>query len=1122
MKILSKNSKLILGSTAIAVVLSSAAAFSQQYGAIANGEETVKVDTAISTSGDRAYGLLAMNGGIINSTADITTTTSGAKHVSHSVQAGGNGVTVGEFGDSAGIVNLTAGKITFEGSNWGTALHAVDEGLIDAKNVAVISNSYGAIAESGSKINIANSKVTTSGNVSALVANNDLRKNGTVGGILNVSDTSVITSGANAAGVSAEFGGTATITGGSITTSGFKSYGVRATEGGTATIVGGDISTSGDRAYGLLAMNGGIINSTADITTTTSGAKHVSHSVQAGGNGVTVGEFGDSAGIVNLTAGKITFEGSNWGTALHAVDEGLIDAKNVAVISNSYGAIAESGSKINIANSKVTTSGNVSALVANNDLRKNGTVGGILNISNTSVNTSGTNAAGVSAEFGGTATITGGSITTTGENASAVAVIGSGTVTVSGTTLSSANAATASVQLNTSDDVANVTFGNGTVVTNNNGTLLQVNRNGTDNGGIVNFTLKTGSETTGDIVDTNANATGFTNFTTEAGAKWTGLAQGVKDINTQAGSSLSFGAGTVIAGDVNGVTSNFTFDSSGGQINGNVGLKQGSVTKGGSISSPISVGGNVFVDETSVMGGNWSVAGNLGSSGIITPGNSIGLVKIGQDLVLSDSSVYEVEVDADGQSDRIDVVGTATLNGIVNVTPLGGYQLGSAYTILTANSFGGTTFDSVSWNEKQIFITPELSYKGQDANAAPNAGLAAPNRSVELTLNRNDVAFASVAETSNQVATANALDSLALGGPLMNSVSLLDASSARSAFEQLSGDVHASVKTGLIDTANLTADAINNRLRSAFEGVGAQSVPVMSFAQSPKGSAPQPFDAATPTSLDYGVWASGFGSWVNHDGNSNAGGLKTSTGGFLSGVDVGLNSGWRLGVVGGYSQTDLDGKGRNSSANSDNWHLGIYGGNQWGPIGLRAGLVHTWHSIDSSRGVSYAGYNDSLEADYHARTLQAFGELGYRIDTTVAAFEPFANLSHVRLHTDGFTENGGVAALTVNGNNTNTTFTTLGMRASAPLSLGSTNANLKGTLGWRHAYGDITPNSTQLFAGSNPFTVDGIAIAKDAALVEAGFDVPITEAAKFGVSYVGQFGSGTKQNGFNATLNVKF
>lgn len=83
------------------------------------------------------------------------------------------------------------------------------------------------------------------------------------------------------------------------------------------------------------------------------------------------------------------------------------------------------------------------------------------------------------------------------------------------------------------------------------------------------------------------------------------------------------------------------------------------------------------------------------------------------------------------------------------------------------------------------------------------------------------VVFEKVAQTNNQVATARALDSLEQSGSsleLYNSVLFLASEEeARDAFNQLSGDTHASVKTGLIDTANLTADAINNRLRSAFE-----------------------------------------------------------------------------------------------------------------------------------------------------------------------------------------------------------------------------------------------------------------------------------------------------------------
>ncbi|MGH6862646.1 MAG: autotransporter domain-containing protein, partial [Phyllobacterium sp.] len=105
---------------------------------------------------------------------------------------------------------------------------------------------------------------------------------------------------------------------------------------------------------------------------------------------------------------------------------------------------------------------------------------------------------------------------------------------------------------------------------------------------------------------------------------------------------------------------------------------------------------------------------------------------------------------------------------------------------------------------------------------------------------------------------------------------------------------------------------------------------------------------------------------------------------------------------------------------------------------------------------------------------------------------------------------------------TETTFTTLGLRASSSYTLGTMTATARGTLGWRHAYGDITPTATHAFAGGDAFTVAGVPIAKDGAIIEAGLDLSMTEAATLGLSYQGQFGSGVQQNGFNAKLAVKF
>src|SRR5699024_3392438 len=116
---------------------------------------------------------------------------------------------------------------------------------------------------------------------------------------------------------------------------------------------------------------------------------------------------------------------------------------------------------------------------------------------------------------------------------------------------------------------------------------------------------------------------------------------------------------------------------------------------------------------------------------------------------------------------------------------------------------------------------------------------------------------------------------------------------------------------------------------------------------------------------------------------------------------------WRLGVLAGYSRSDFDADVRASAGSSDNYHLGLYGGRQWGALGLRFGGAYTWHDIETARAVAFPGFTDSLSTDHDAGTAQAFGELGYAIERGDFTFEPFANLAYVNLHVDGFTEQGG-------------------------------------------------------------------------------------------------------------------
>nr|WP_250889222.1 autotransporter domain-containing protein [Mesorhizobium sp. dw_380] len=264
------------------------------------------------------------------------------------------------------------------------------------------------------------------------------------------------------------------------------------------------------------------------------------------------------------------------------------------------------------------------------------------------------------------------------------------------------------------------------------------------------------------------------------------------------------------------------------------------------------------------------------------------------------------------------------------------------------------------------------------------------------------------------------------------------------------------------------------------------------------------------------------GSWGKTDSDGNAAAFDRSTGGLLAGADT-LVGGWRVGVLGGYSHSSFNADDRNSSGKADNYHLGLYGGTNWGAIAFRSGAAYSWSSLSTHRSVAFNGFTDGLSADYDAGTAQVFGELAYKAETSSTfKFEPFANLAYVSVHTDGFTETGGAAALTSAGSTTDATFTTLGLRGSTDFALGGINATARGMLGWRHAFGDVTPTSSFAFAGGDQFTIAGVPIARDSALVEAGFDLSLASNATLGLSYSGQFGGGSVDNGAKVDLSVKF
>jgi outer membrane autotransporter protein len=105
-------------------------------------------------------------------------------------------------------------------------------------------------------------------------------------------------------------------------------------------------------------------------------------------------------------------------------------------------------------------------------------------------------------------------------------------------------------------------------------------------------------------------------------------------------------------------------------------------------------------------------------------------------------------------------------------------------------------------------------------------------------------------------------------------------------------------------------------------------------------------------------------------------------------------------------------------------------------------------------------------------------------------------------------ERGGLAALYGAGDSSDTSFSTLGVRASLQA---SERTRLRGMLGWRHAFG-----------GCPPFTLTGVPLAKNVAVLEAGVETQLCPNLALGASYSGQFGDGLEDHGFKLNLNWSF
>lgn len=585
-------------------------------------------------------------------------------------------------------------------------------------------------------------------------------------------------------------------------------------------------------------------------------------------------------------------------------------------------------------------------------------------------------------------------------------------------------------------------------------------------------------------------------------------------------SSITFGAGTgSLIFNFGGDPYSLAASLSG---NGSITVANGAVVYSGSGSafsgSTAITGGSLEVN--SILGGTVNVSGFgqlrgsgtvgttiIASGGTISPGsNGVGTLTVNGNITFQTGSSYRVDINpAAGTNDRIRASGTATLNGgsVLHVGQATGYAANQTYTILTADSGVSGRFSSIS--SDFAFLTPTLGY---DSN------------NVTLSLQRNSTSFSSVSRNNNQRAAATGVESLGSGNVLYNAVLNLNSIEAPGAFQQLSGEIFGTSTSVNLDNSRFVRMLGVDRIRSAFGGVGTQSNSGGVVSSGLTGYAEEkrktPAEIAAQSILvDPEVsppvfWAQAYGGWGRTFATAETSALSNVIGGMAIGADTAVgDSSWRVGLMAAYGRSHFEQADGLSSGDANDYDIGIYGGNRWGAVSLRLGALYKRQAVSTARTVSLTGFRDNLTADYATDTGQAFVELGYEIKAGDLRLEPFGSLAHVHLHTHGFTESGGAAALSRDASDTAVTLATLGLRSSTEMRLGEIDTLLRSSVGWQHGFGDTGTSSTVAFKGGSDFTTSGSPLVRNAFVFEAGVDFEISPVSQIGVTYNGNYSSGT-------------
>jgi autotransporter-associated beta strand protein len=542
-------------------------------------------------------------------------------------------------------------------------------------------------------------------------------------------------------------------------------------------------------------------------------------------------------------------------------------------------------------------------------------------------------------------------------------------------------------------------------------------------------------------------------------------------------------------------------------VSGGTTINAGGLAVNGHLTS------NVAVNKGGTLSGSGNVTGDIvNHGGTVKPGNSIGHLTVNGNFTFN-SGTYEVEVNAQGDSDRINVIGAGhkvmiNAGTLLIVPDAGTYTPNTTYTIITTEGGGTVTFDNVAGGVG--FLTPRVSL---DRN----------NIYVTLALAPN--AFASAGQTQNQQAVGSALDAIAASGSvggIVTTMANLPTSQGAPALQALSGQPYADFGTLNTRASQLFMNAVGRQMATE-RGAGLGGPQRVALAE----ACDVACDTAQPSR--FGAWVAGIGSTGSVLGDANASGFTYTMGGTAFGVDYRPDPRFLVGIAGGYTSSTQWVNGFSGNGYSDSFSVALYSSFAQGGFYADALAGYANASNRLQRVISLPGSPTGL-ANGNTSANQFLGQIetGYKFGLGIGAnssISPFARLQVGSINQAGFTEyGGGLFNLTIAAQTTTSVRTTFGVDLAGGFEVGGTLLDLGFRLGWMHEFADTARPMTAAFAAAptSQFTVFGATPQRDSAVVGFSAATALGDHSSLFVAYDGEIGGGTDNHSLRAGFKIRW